>query len=79
MITNYQNQQEYNAQIRENIELAKKDWQEFIKTIYEESIKNKHLISPASIGLQAHLVLNRFQFLKLLVSPSWSMYSSNSD
>ncbi|MCC5656457.1 Mu transposase C-terminal domain-containing protein [Nostoc sp. XA010] len=25
------------------------DWQEFIKTIYEESIKNKHPISPASI------------------------------
>ncbi|WP_292753886.1 Mu transposase C-terminal domain-containing protein [Nostoc sp. NMS4] len=25
------------------------DWQEFIKAIYEESIKNKHPISPASI------------------------------
>ncbi|MEH2225317.1 Mu transposase C-terminal domain-containing protein [Nostoc sp.] len=25
------------------------DWQEFIKTIYEESLKNKHPISPASI------------------------------
>ncbi|MEH1913173.1 Mu transposase C-terminal domain-containing protein [Nostoc sp.] len=36
------------------------DWQEFIKAIYEESIKNKHPISPASIvrEVKRHVIVD---------------------
>ncbi len=41
------------------------DWQEFIKAIYEESIENKHPISPASIARE----VKRYASVELKLKP----------